>query len=109
MTHPADTCYHVLKANDGINDIQEALDSIAGQPFGNQNTKDQTGAYIVIDCKSANPFSSYPELATFIILAPPSWITDVVGATPENSSYAEAKALVHTEGDPNTAWSAPVS
>jgi len=102
MNHPEDTCYHFVLA-DGI---QKILDSIPGKPFGIQSHVDQSGTYIVIDCRSTDRIGSYSELKGSIIKSPPTFITDIAGPNPENTSWANARTIIKIIGSSGKAWKA---
>ena len=114
MGHPEDTIYHFLWVytdNDDVSGthIDVSLSSIDGDPFNGQRLYDQSSIFVLIDCRSTDLISTYPELSDHIITSPPSWITSVVGSNPENSSHVNTVNLVATEGVSGAAWSGVIS
>lgn len=101
--------HHILRTTSNVDatPIQEVLDLIPGQPFGNQNKVSQDGLAIVIDCNSTQAFEVYvalvAKLAEYIFGTGdvPSYLTEGC----ENISASDASDIVLTLGASGTCWS----
>ena len=91
------TTYHVLLAT-----VQGNLPEC----FGSQDSIDQSGTYILVDCGMTEDFNaSYPNLSSYVPGSYPSYMT-AIASDPLNCTRSEAASIIATFGASGSAWRA---
>jgi len=89
--------------------LQAEIDKIPGKPFGLLAGNYLTLGHAIVSCR--RPECSWADwvemnsvLSGFVDPSYPSWITEVVGDNPEDTTEYLTRKLVATEGPAGTAW-----